>query len=856
MTMQKMPRQHPLSFLLNRNIRFKILTGYMVTVLLAAIVGGTAIVQLNRVNATVDHLTTSLAQERALAEKTSLQIQRLRLITNQYIYQGQNPADLEAYNQVVNETQMLLNLADQTITEKNRAAKLAQVRTSLEAFAGAFAEIVPILAERQETVVRVLNPQAVICVNQLEILRNNSFEELDFTSAHYASQARDTFGQVQLGVYQYLATGDEQTASQVDRNFESIEAAFDLLFASVRSEPARNRLVEISAAVTAYQQGFQQIRAGAARQRKLVASQLDRYGPEIDQAAAEIASAVNAEFAVQSQSTGRLVSQTRIWLIGTVALALALGLSFGLALSQTITRPIEQMARAAKGIAEGALDQEVTVRSQDELGTLGRAFNDMAAQLRGTLTALQKWAHVFEHAEWGITVDSANGDTFELLNPAFARMHGYTVEELAGKPLLTVFAPETHADVPPNLQLAHEKGHHFWESVHVRKDGSRFPVSLDVTAVRDDRGQVLYRVVNAQDITERQQAADALRESEARLRGVSDNLPGGMVYQLDIDSEGQTRQFTYVSAGVEKLHGLTSAEVLQDAQRLYDQIIEEDRHLIGKQELQAQADLTPFTTEMRYRSPSGEICWSLLASAPRRASNGHTLWDGIEIDITERKQAEEKIKQSLAEKETLLRELYHRTKNNMGVINALLGLQASYFEDERLQKAFEETQDRIRSMALVHQKLYEAKDLSYINLKDYITDLVELLLDSHTPSADQISFETEMDDVLVLIDTAVPCGLILNELISNSLKHAFPAGRTGVIQIHLHRTENGEIQLGVADNGVSIPPGYDLRQDGQMGLQTLFTLAENQLRAQVAFNTETGVACQLLFRDNLYQARV
>ena len=225
-------------------------------------------------------------------------------------------------------------------------------------------------------------------------------------------------------------------------------------------------------------------------------------------------------------------------------------------------------------------------------------------------------------------------------------------------------------------------------------------------------------------------------------------------------------------------------------------------------------------------------------------------------DITERRRAEEQIRNSLAEKETLLRELHHRTKNNMGVIIALLDLQMADIDDERLQSAFDDTQNRIRSMALVHQKLYESRDLSRINLKDYIIDLVDLLMTSYEITPGRVAVTTEMEDLLVLIDTVIPCGLILNELISNALKYAFPGERGGEIKIRMRRLENGEILLGVSDNGVGLPPGFDIRRHGHMGMQTIFALAENQMYGKVSFETQQGVACQIQFRDDLYQPRV
>ena len=143
-------------------------------------------------------------------------------------------------------------------------------------------------------------------------------------------------------------------------------------------------------------------------------------------------------------------------------------------------------------------------------------FSDNTARKQNE-AILTKCQHIFDHAEWGVIVYDVAAEQIELVNPAFARMHGYSVEELAGWPVAEFFAEECRADLAHNFELIHEKGHHVWESWHLRKDGSRFPVQIDATAVKDETGRILYRVVNVQDITARRRAEDVLRESEAHL---------------------------------------------------------------------------------------------------------------------------------------------------------------------------------------------------------------------------------------------------------------------------------------------------------------------------------------------------
>ncbi len=221
-----------------------------------------------------------------------------------------------------------------------------------------------------------------------------------------------------------------------------------------------------------------------------------------------------------------------------------------------------------------------------------------------------------------------------------------------------------------------------------------------------------------------------------------------------------------------------------------------------------------------------------------------------------RQLAEERMKASLHEKDILLRELYHRTKNNMQVISSMLTLQASHHPDMPLTEFVADIEHKLEAMALVHEKLYQAKDLSRIRLDEYLDDLTQLLMQSHGIASSGISFERDMEQIAVLIDTAIPCGLILNELVSNTIKHAFPEGQTGTIRLSLLRDEGGEIELWYSDNGVGVPADFDFCSQQTLGFKTLFIIAEHQLKGHMTFNGEHGLSCSLRFKDNLYKPRV
>jgi two-component sensor histidine kinase len=210
----------------------------------------------------------------------------------------------------------------------------------------------------------------------------------------------------------------------------------------------------------------------------------------------------------------------------------------------------------------------------------------------------------------------------------------------------------------------------------------------------------------------------------------------------------------------------------------------------------------------------------------------------------------------LKEKEALIKELYHRTYNNMQVISSMLSAQTSYVKDEKVKAVFHEMSDRITSMAKVHQKLYQSNNLSSINLQEYIVELSDLLKRSYYGLSDKISFILDLEDEEVLIDTAIPCGLIINELITNALKYAFPNGRMGSIKISLHRIDKENLELQVSDNGVSVSKDFDLKSNRGMGLQIIHDIAEKQLEGKVTFEPENGLKAVIRFKDKLYHKRI
>jgi PAS domain S-box-containing protein len=217
-------------------------------------------------------------------------------------------------------------------------------------------------------------------------------------------------------------------------------------------------------------------------------------------------------------------------------------------------------------------------------------------------------------------------------------------------------------------------------------------------------------------------------------------------------------------------------------------------------------------------------------------------------DITDRKQAEEQIMNSLNEKEMLLREIHHRVKNNMQVISSLLWLQSGYIKDKKYLEMFRDSQNRITSMSLIHEKLYRSKDLAKIEFSEYIRDLVNGLFQSHGVKTGTIVLNINVDNFSLGIDQAVPCGLLINELITNSLKYAFPEDRKGEINISLHLNDENMVELVVSDNGVGIPSDLDFRKTESLGLRLVTILAEDQLQGKIDLDRSRGTEFKIKFK--------
>ena len=338
--------------------------------------------------------------------------------------------------------------------------------------------------------------------------------------------------------------------------------------------------------------------------------------------------------------------------------------------------------------------------------------------------------------------------------------------------------------------------------------------------------------------------------SEERYRSIFELAAVGIAH---VSLEGR---FVRLNQRFCEIVGYTSGEMLrltfQDITHPDD--LAADLKLVGRT---LAGEIDNYSMEKRYFRKDGSIVWINLTVSLARDEKGEPLhFISVIEDMTRRKRAEVALKSSLEEKDVLLREVHHRVKNNMQVISSLLNLQARTIESPQLQKMFQESQSRVRAMAMIHEILYESGDLSGIDLDGYVTKLANSLIRIYGADANNIRLDVDAEEITLGIDETVPCGLVLNELLSNSLKYAFPDGRPGVIKIRAHSTEDGEVVLRVSDDGVGMPADLDIRATESMGMSLVVGLVENQLGGRLELDRDKGTCFTIIFSLDSAPARV
>ena len=449
----------------------------------------------------------------------------------------------------------------------------------------------------------------------------------------------------------------------------------------------------------------------------------------------------------------------------------------------------------------------------------------------------EKYRAVMEQSIENIYIMDMKSKRVKEANPALRNLLGYTQEEIK-KLKIYDFIMQPKDDVNKKIDELEEKRHIFaGERQYVCKDGRVVDVEVNASVI-NYLGKKAVCVVS-RDITERKKAERVLKESESLFRSLFENNIIG-IYRTT--PEGR---IIMANPALVKMLGFSSF------QELADRDLEKNGFEIGysrqdfRQEVEEKGQVVGL--EASWKKRDGSILFIRESSRVIRDKEGKSLYyEGTIEDITERKKDEEFIRASLREKEVLLREIHHRVKNNLQIITSLLRLQSSRVEDDAIQDMFKTAQSRIRTMALIHEKLYQSQDLSKIDLSQYIRNLSIHLLNIYRTDPEKVSLNIEIGDVFLDINTAIPCGLIINELVSNSLKYAFPGKRSGEIQVKLDNDKKGKQTLMVADNGVGLPEELTVESTDTLGLQLVNDLTK-QIQGRLTVERKKGTIFKIVF---------
>ncbi|MDI6644558.1 MAG: PAS domain S-box protein [Methanobacteriaceae archaeon] len=441
---------------------------------------------------------------------------------------------------------------------------------------------------------------------------------------------------------------------------------------------------------------------------------------------------------------------------------------------------------------------------------------------------------------------------FKYISPSVKQILGYSVEDVIGTSVFE-FLEKVHPDdfeKVKNTFLEATMSYKPGDVKHRYKHADGHYIWLESLGnpLFDKENNFLGVVFSLTDITDIKNVELELRESEEKYKTLFASSPD---YIIVIGIDGQILAMNNIlsmelSRYVKDINTVKNVTDLGYLSKKHYSLMD----TVKKQIINGE-NIEPM--ELLVEGLDHEKHWIEVRTIPMKKDEELNALTVIVRDITERKLYDEAIKKSLIEKDHLLKEIHHRVKNNLQIISSLLNLQSTFIEDEDAFDVFQESLNRVKSMAMIHEQLYQSKDLSRINFSDYIHSLVSGLLSSYTVDPEHIKVKIDAKDIYMDINTAVPCGLIINELITNSLKHAFPMGLKGEISIKLEKDE--KYILEVSDTGIGMDEGFDIKKSNTLGFLLINSLIK-QLDGTIKLDQSSGTRFVITFSKLIYQKRI
>ena len=462
---------------------------------------------------------------------------------------------------------------------------------------------------------------------------------------------------------------------------------------------------------------------------------------------------------------------------------------------------------------------------------------NMAGQILGTIFASVRVEQQFRQLTGNIQavfwISDPAGLMKQYVSPGYEEIWGQTCTSLQRNPQAWLESVHTEDRSRLAEALVRQVWGEYDEEFRVeRPDGSIRWVHDRAFPVRDQSGKVTRIVGIAADITKEKYAEEKLRAATAMLSSLINHLNSGIMV------EDEARRITHVNEAFNKTFNVPippQSLLGVDSRLLFIQTASFAERI----EQVIKAGIPVLGEEIGWK---GRIFLRNYVPLSMNEDSHYHLWQYQ--DVTDSRKAEEQIKSSLKEKEVLLKEIHHRVKNNLQIVSSLLNLQGAEIEDPTASQKFRDSQDRVKAMALIHERLYQSSDLAKIDFAGYVRSLTGHLLRSYKVDTNAIRLILEVDSVPMNLDVAIPCGLMINELVSNALKYAFQQRGDNEIKIRFSEGNEGALRLVVRDNGIGFPENLNPEESDSLGLKLVRTLTE-QLGGRVQYRNQNGFVCEI-----------